>query len=135
MLYMHTCSHMHKECWEVGYACKHTQTCIISKDKLYVQIKLWLHVCTGVCVWSRYVPILKFLINRLLLILHWSYIPRKLLILYRNQKGFLLSPVYNHLKDILAYRAPTWRKPTMREQFFSSKQTCLKNKLRYWLPY
>ena len=29
-----------------------------------------------------------------------------LLILHRSQKGFLLRPVYKHLKGILAYRAP-----------------------------
>ena len=33
------------------------------------------------------------------------------MILHWNQKAFLLSPVYKHLKGIFAYKATDWRKP------------------------
>ena len=58
--------------------------------------------------------------------LNWSYVfwSWKLLILHKNQKRFLLSPVYKLLKSIFAHRAPDWRKPATISSF--SKQTCLK---------
>ena len=48
------------------------------------------------------------------------------MVLHRNEKAFLLSPVYKHLKSMFAYRAPNWRKPAALKQFFS-KETYLKN--------
>ena len=56
------------------------------------------------CVWSRYLPILMLPLNRqLLLIINLNLCSQvfwfwKVLILHRNQKGFLLSSVYKHLK-------------------------------------
>ena len=41
---------------------------------------------------------------------YWFYIEIK--------KGFLLSPLYKHLKGIFAYRAPDCRKPAMDKQVF-----------------
>ena len=44
------------------------------------------------------------------------------MILLRNQKDFFISSVYKHLKGILAYRAPDWKKPATRKQFFFQKR-------------
>ena len=41
-----------------------------------------------------------------------------LLILHRNKKCFLLSPVYKHLKGLFKYKAPGGRKPERCKQFF-----------------
>ena len=50
------------------------------------------------------------------------------------KKGFLLSPVYKHVKSICAYRAPDLGKLATHKHFFS-KQTCLKNEWRNKLHY
>ena len=48
----------------------------------------------------------------------------KLVILHRNQKGFLSKPVYMRLKDIFAYirkkkgTLHDWRKPATQKEFF-----------------
>ena len=48
-----------------------------------------------------------------------------LLILHRNEKGFLLSPGYKDLKGIINIlemkRAPDWRKPAMYKKLFLKK--------------
>ena len=54
----------------------------------------------------------------------------RLLIPHKNQKRFLLSPVYKHFKGIFAQtrnkKGTHWRKPATLHSFFL-KQTCLKN--------
>ena len=44
----------------------------------------------------------------------------KLLILNRNQKGFLLSPVYKHLKGIFAYTSNEKTPDEKKQQHVSS---------------
>ena len=70
--------------------------------------------------------------------LNWSYVHTnffwKLLVLQRNQKGFLLNPVYNHLKGIFAYTSKkkgTRLKKTSNKEaaFFFSK----KNLFKEWI--
>ena len=92
----------------------------------------WLHYTFLLLIWPRYVPILMLLLyRRLSFIIKLKYFDFEILtfFLQRNQKGFLLSPVCNHLKVMFVYTAPDWRKPATRKQFFS-KQTCLKNEWR-----
>ena len=44
------------------------------------------------------------------------------MILHKNLKAFLFSPVYKHLKGMFVYRAPYLRKPAALEQFFFQKK-------------
>ena len=55
----------------------------------------------------------------------------KLLILHRNQKCFLLSPVYQHLKGLFKYRAPDGRKPARCNRFFFFKRNLLNKEICY----
>ena len=97
----------------IARAHTHTRTKAFRKkcDELHTQIKLLTTRVYNimVCVWSRYVPNFMLLFNRRLSLIikltlrscvFWFC---KLLILLRNQKGFLLSPVYKHLKSIFGY--------------------------------
>ena len=68
-------------------------------------------------------------------LLSWSYNVQKYVnfeanILHRNQKCFLLSPVYKHLKGLFKYGAPDWRKPLRCKQFIF-KRNLLNKKICY----
>ena len=82
------------------------------------------------CIWSSYELILMSLLSKWLSLIIKSKLRsyvfwfRKLLILNRNQKGFILSPVYKYLKGMYLHiqetiRAP-WRKPTHKKVFFKT---------------
>ena len=93
-------------------ACAHIHTCTkMFKSVINGTCKLnfWPHIfTTWFPIWSRYLPIHMLLLNRqnchwLLKLSSWRFWFWKLLILHRNQKAFLLSSVYEHLKGIFAY--------------------------------
>ena len=81
---------------------------VYKSDKSHAKIKLLTTLLYYIItyVWSRHVPIL---IRRHLSLITKLKVPAKifwfwkLLILQRNQKSFLLSPVYKYLKAIFEY--------------------------------
>ena len=96
----------------IAQACTHTCT------KAFTSLINCTCKSNFACVWSRYMPLIMLILNRWLLL----NVKLKLLILNRNQKGFLLSPVYKCLKVYLyiqeAKKTPQWRKPAMCKQGF-----------------
>ena len=77
----------------IAQACTHTCT------KAFTSLINCTCKSNFACVWSRYMPLIMLILNRWLLL----NVKLKLLILNRNQKGFLLSPVYKCLKGIFVY--------------------------------
>ena len=97
----------------------------------------WLHVLTKLPVFYQDVCLFAcdYYTDSCHWLLKWSYMNKYfdsesywLLILYRNDKDFLDSPFYKHLKGIFAYRASHWRKPATRMQFF-----CKTNLVKEWM--
>ena len=95
------------------YYCTHTHAHTCTKAfrsyKSHMNIKLLttrFYIITA-CVGSIYGPLLMLILNRWLLLIiklklrSWVFWFWKILILHRNQTGFLLSPVYKRLKGII----------------------------------
>ena len=125
-------------------ACAHTHT-RTTCDKSHVQIKLLttrLHYITA-SVWSRCVPILMLTLNwHLSLIiklkLHsWVFWFWKLLNLHKNQKGLLLSPVYNYSKGTFDYirneKGTRLKKTSNAEEAFFFETKLFKERMKKFL--
>ena len=93
----------------MAHACTHTHAKALRSMMNYTSYTTSHFYYIITCVWSRCVPIFMLLRNRWLSLIiklkldSWVFCLWKLLILQRNQKGFLLSPVYKHLKGTFVY--------------------------------
>ena len=93
-----------------GHAHTHTEA-FRSVSNCMCKSNFWLHLFYYkiVCLWSTYMPILMLSLNKGLSLIiklkFWSQVFWfwKVLTLHRNKKGFLLSPVYKHLKSVFAH--------------------------------